>query len=76
MRTPDEEMLPEYDFSGGERGRYVERLAKGANVVILDPDVADVFPDSASVNEALRALAGIIRSQRIRKSHRLNKPTE
>lgn len=56
------EMRPEYDFSGGVRGKFVERLADGANVVILDPDVAEVFPTSKSVNDALRALASIIRS--------------
>jgi hypothetical protein len=49
------EMRPEYDFSGGVRGKYQRRLAKeGSNVVILDPDIAKAFPDSASVNEALR----------------------
>ena len=56
-------MLDEYDFSNGVRGKYVERLAKGSNVIILDPDVAQVFPDSESVNQALRALAEIIRNQ-------------
>lgn len=41
----DDEMRPEYDFSGGVRGKYVERYAKGTNVVLLDPDVAEVFRD-------------------------------
>ncbi len=59
----DPEMLEEYDFSGGVRGKYVGRFAQGANVVVLDPDVAEVFPDSESVNKALRALAGIIQHQ-------------
>jgi hypothetical protein len=49
-------MLPEYDFSGGVRGKYVGRLVKGSNVVVLDRDVQKLFPDSASVNAALRAL--------------------
>lgn len=57
------EMLDEYDFSGGVRGKYAERYAKGSNVVVLDPDVAAVFSDAASVNQALRALAEIIRQQ-------------
>lgn len=57
-----DEMRPEYDFSGGVRGKFVERLADGANVVILDPDVAEVFPTSKSVNDALRALVSVIRS--------------
>ena len=56
-------MLEEYDFSGGVRGKYVDRLAQGAGVVVLDPDVAEVFTDSESVNRALRALAGIIQHQ-------------
>lgn len=59
----DEEMLQEYDFSGGVRGKYVSRFAQGANVVVLDPDVAEVFPDSEAVNTALRALAGIIQAR-------------
>jgi hypothetical protein len=56
-------MRPEYDFSGGVRGKYDERYAQGTNVVRLDPDVAEVFPSSEAVNSALRALAGIIREQ-------------
>jgi hypothetical protein len=58
-----DEMRPEYDFRGGVRGKYAERYAHGTNIVLLDPDVAEVFPDSESVNRALRALAGIIREQ-------------
>ena len=57
------EVMEEYDFSGGVRGKYAGRFAQGANVVVLDPDVAEVFPDSESVNTALRALAGIIQHQ-------------
>ncbi len=53
------EMLDEYDFSKGVRGKYAQRYAAGSNVVVLAPDVADVFPDSTSVNEALRALIKI-----------------
>ena len=59
----DSDMLDEYDFSEGVRGKYAERYARGSNVVVLDPDVAQVFSDSESVNEALRALAEIIRHQ-------------
>src|SRR5665213_713425 len=51
------EMRAEYDFSNGVRGRYHKRLVKeGSNVVVLEPDVAKAFPDSASVNEALRVV--------------------
>lgn len=59
----DADMLDEYDFSGSVRGKYAERLARGSNVVVLDADVARVFADSESVNQALRALAEIIRQQ-------------
>ena len=59
----DADMLPEYAFTGGVRGKYAGRFAKGSNVVVLDPDVARVFTDSESVNQALRALAGILEHQ-------------
>jgi hypothetical protein len=54
---PNGDMLPDYDFSGGMRGKYARRYAKGSNVVVLDPDVAKVFADSKSVNRSLRNLA-------------------
>ena len=57
----DLEMREEYDFSGGVRGKYAARYAEGTNIVRLDPDVAKVFPDSAAVNDALRALVKIIK---------------
>ena len=56
-------MRDEYDFSKGVRGKYADRYAKGSNVVVLDPDVAEVFPDSESVNKALRAIAEIARER-------------
>jgi hypothetical protein len=52
-------MRAEYDFSGGVRGKYVDRYRRGTNVVLLDPELAEVFPDSKSVNDALRALVAI-----------------
>lgn len=58
-KSDDDEMLEEYDFSGAVRGKYAKRYAEGTQVVILDPDVAQLFPDSASVNRALRAIAEI-----------------
>ncbi len=66
-RKTGDTMRPEYDFSKGVRGKYAARFAAGTNVVILDPDVADLFPTSAAVNDALRALAKIIRSTRARR---------
>jgi len=59
QRDPD--MLAEYDFGEGVRGKYAKRYAEGTNVVLLSPDVAEFFPDSASVNAALRALVDIAR---------------
>ena len=50
------EMRAEYDFSGGERGKYAKRFGTGATMVVLDPDVADAFPTGADVNRALRAI--------------------
>ena len=58
-RRPD--MLDEYDFSKGVRGKYAARYAEGTNVVVLAEDVAEFFPDSASVNAALRALVRVAR---------------
>jgi hypothetical protein len=49
-------MREEYDFSRGVRGKHARRFAEGSNVVVLDPDVAKRFADSASVNDALRSL--------------------
>lgn len=57
-------MRPEYDFSGAVRGKTAARYAEGTNVVVVGRDVLDVFPDGAAVNEALRALAPVIRHQR------------
>jgi hypothetical protein len=51
------ELLDEYDFSSSIRGKYASRYHRGTNIVVLDPDVAKVFPDSRSVNKALRELA-------------------
>ncbi len=50
-------MREQYDFSKGVRGKYTDRLAKGVKLVVLDPDVAEAFPTSEQVNEALRRLA-------------------
>ena len=55
-RGDEDEMRPEYDFRGGVRGKYYKQYMEGTNVVLLDPDVAAVFHDSDSVNQALRVL--------------------
>jgi hypothetical protein len=59
----EDEMLEEYDFTGGVRGKYVERVLNRKNIVVLEPDVAEVFTDSESVNQALRGLLPIIQKQ-------------
>jgi hypothetical protein len=68
-RIGADDILPEYDFSRGRRNPYAARLA-GGHIVVLEPDVAAVFPDASAVNDALRALAGIIRTQRRKGSAR------
>jgi hypothetical protein len=60
-------MRPEYDFSAGVRGMYVERYREGTNVVLLDPELVEAFPDSKSVNDALRALVAIATRAEARK---------
>jgi hypothetical protein len=60
----DPDMLEEYDFTGGVRGKYAKRYAEGTNVVVIDPDVAEYFPDHDTVNAALRSLTAIIKKQR------------
>jgi hypothetical protein len=59
FRPSTREMRAEYDFSGGIRGKYVDRYRGGTNVVLLDPELIQAFPDSKSVNDALRAILAI-----------------
>jgi hypothetical protein len=57
---PNDELRPEYDLSqlkGGVRGKYYRQATAGTNLVLIEPDLADLFPDSQSVNRALRAVA-------------------
>lgn len=60
---PEDEMRTEYDLSGGVRGKYFHQYEQGTNIVVLDPDVAAIFRDSESVNEALRLLMGVAQKQ-------------
>jgi len=53
-------MRDNYDFTGGVRGKYARRHARGSNLVLLEPDVARAFPSAADVNDTLRALASIM----------------
>ena len=54
------EMLDEYDFSKGVRGKYAQAYHEGVNIVKIDEDVTKIFPDSKSVNEALRTLMRLL----------------
>ena len=60
-----DDMLPEYDFSRGVRGKHYEAYRAGTNIVVLDPDVAKAFPDSASVNRILRLLLQLAKENAI-----------
>ena len=61
----EDDLLPEYDFSGGVRGKYTSRLAKGSNIAVLDKDVQKIFPDSLAVNNALRALGKVVEALQV-----------
>lgn len=74
-RTADRDtMCPEYGFSRAMRGVTAPRHAQGANVVVIDPDVLDVFPNGTAVNETLRALAPVLRNRRLAASRRPAQP--
>ena len=63
-------MRSEYDFSTGIRGKHHEAYRQGTNLVLLEPDVAEVFKDSATVNSALRTLVNIARDHASKRTHR------
>ncbi|GEM_PF-2025817 len=54
-------MRAEYDFGRAKRGATAARYSEGTNLVLISPDLVDVFPDAATVNDALRALAPLLR---------------
>lgn len=54
--TQKTDMLAEYDFSGGVRGKHLDEYRRGTNLVAIDEDLLETFPDSEAVNEALRAV--------------------
>ena len=59
-RADRDTMRPHYDFRGGMRGKYVSKYRAGTNVVVIDPDIAAVFPNAAAVNRALRTLLDVV----------------
>jgi hypothetical protein len=58
----DPDMLDEYDFSNGVRGKYAARYRESSNIVKLDDDVIEIFPNTYEVNEALRTLGKLIQN--------------
>jgi hypothetical protein len=75
----EDDLLPEYDFTGAVRGKYYERYRQGTNVVLLDPDVAVAFRDSAAVNDALRLLVSLAEAKVARgrtKGHEEHQPNK
>jgi hypothetical protein len=70
VMSNDPDMLKEYDFTKGIRGKYADQYKKGTNVVYIDPDVAEFFPDPESVNDALRSLIPIIKKREERAAGR------
>jgi len=56
-----DEMLEEYDFSKGVRGKYAKAYKEGVNIIKLDRDISKFFPDAKSVNEALRTLIKLVK---------------
>ncbi len=69
-----DEILAEYDFAGSGPNRYAARYLAGSAVVVLEPDVAKAFPNAGEVNEALQALAGIIRKHQPRRTRIRTRP--
>ena len=64
----NDELRPEYDLSklkGGVRGKYYKRATAGTTLVLLEPDVAEAFPDGQTVNEVLRGVAKVARRQKL-----------
>jgi hypothetical protein len=61
-RADEDTMRDEYDFSKAARGTTAARYAEGTNVVLIDPDLAEIFPNARAVNEALRTLAGLAKA--------------
>ena len=62
-----DELRPEYDFPamrGGVRGKYVDRVREGTNIVLIEPEVAEAFPTELAVNEALKGVLSTIRAVR------------
>jgi hypothetical protein len=78
-RKRSDDLRPEYDLTklkGGVRGKYFARASAGTTLVVLDPDVADTFPTSQAVNDALRALAKLAQSHAPSRGKLPNRPLQ
>ena len=64
-KKPTTDILPEYDFKDGIRGKYAKKFAEGTNIILLAPDVLKDFPDSNSVNKTLRAISKRVNRKKI-----------
>lgn len=77
-RTDPDEMRPEYDFSSAKavRGKHFRAYQAGTNVALIEPDLTKAFPDSASVNHALRLLVRLSKSKALeRRPNKVLQPT-
>jgi hypothetical protein len=73
VKRINDELRPEYDLSqlkGGVRGKYYRAATAGTNLVLIEPELASLFPDTESVNRALRLLADAASSARGKTRHR------
>jgi len=63
--TASDELRPEYhreDFGPMVRGKYAARLRESSNIIVLDPEIAEAFPNAKAVNDALRGLLNLAKT--------------
>lgn len=76
IKTKEPEMRKEYDFSDLRPNKYARQYAEGSNIVIIEPDLVEFFPDSASVNAALRALVSTFPKSKTRRKAKKSSQAE
>lgn len=77
VKETDDDLRPEYDLTrlkGGVRGKYYQKASAGTNLVLIEPELANVFPDTTSVNRALRLLADTAAAAANKPRHRRSAP--
>jgi hypothetical protein len=75
----DDDLRPEYDLAklkGGVRGKYYRQAVAGTNLVLIEPDLAEVFRDAESVNRALRLLIDTAEAATGPTAHRHDAPNK